>query len=172
MPAADEGAPEGHIVVIGAMGSGKSSLGRRLASALGREMFDSDVTIESKMGRTGREIAESEGVGVLHELEQAALLEAMDRSEPAVIAAAASVVDDPGVRERLEDSYCIWVRADARILEERAARGSHRRAVATSEHLERRTSIYADLADLVADTGSSSADETAERVLAELRRDE
>jgi shikimate kinase len=160
--------PEGHIVVIGAMGSGKSSLGRRLATAMGREMFDSDVTIESRTGRSGREIAESEGVAVLHELEQTALVEALDRAEPAVIAAAASVVDDPGTRHKLEEVFCVWVRADARVLEERAARGTHRRTVATSEHLETRNSTYAALADLVVDTGSSTADETAERVLAEL----
>jgi shikimate kinase len=160
--------PEGHIVVIGAMGSGKSSLGRRLATALGREMFDSDVTIQSKTGRSGRQIAESEGVPALHELEQSALLEALDRVEPSVIAAAASVVDDPSTREKLEDVFCVWVRADAGILEERTAPKSHRRTVATSEHLETRNSIYSDLADLVVDTGSSSADETAERVLAQL----
>jgi shikimate kinase len=160
--------PEGHIVVIGAMGSGKSSLGRRLATALGREMFDSDVTIQSKTGRSGREIAESEGVPALHELEQSALLEALDRVEPSVIAAAASVVDDPSTREKLEDVFCVWVRADAGILEERTAPKSHRRTVATSEHLETRNSIYSDLADLVVDTGSSTADETAERVLAQL----
>jgi shikimate kinase len=155
-------------VVIGAMGSGKSSLGRRLATALGREMFDSDVTIQSKTGRSGREIAESEGVPALHELEQSALLEALDRVEPSVIAAAASVVDDPSTREKLEDVFCVWVRADAGILEERTAPKSHRRTVATSEHLETRNSIYSDLADLVVDTGSSTADETAERVLAQL----
>jgi shikimate kinase len=150
------------------MGSGKSSLGRRLATALGRDMFDSDDTIESKIGRSGREIAESEGVSALHELEQEALLEALDRAEPSVIAAAASVVDDPSTREKLEDVFCVWVRADAGILEERTAPKSHRRTVATSEHLETRNSIYADLADLVVDTGSSTADETAGWVLAKL----
>lgn len=170
MPAADKGTPESHIVVIGAMGSGKSSLGRRLAAALGRDLFDSDVTIESNTGWRGREIAESEGVGALHDLEREALCAALARTEPSVIAAAASVVDDPGVRERLEELFCIWTRADTRILEERAARGSHRRTVAPSEHLERRNSIYEGLADLVVDTGSSSADETAERVLAAITR--
>jgi shikimate kinase len=160
----------GHIVVIGAMGSGKSSLGRRLATALGREIFDSDVTIESKTGRSGREIAESDGVASLHDLERDALLDALAKAEPAVIAAAASVVDDPGIRETLGDVFCIWARADPEILEQRAARGSHRRTVATSEHLERRNSIYAGLADLVVDTGGSSPDETAQRVFAEMTR--
>jgi shikimate kinase len=155
-------------VVLGAMGSGKSSLGRRLATALHREMFDSDVTIESKTGRSGREIAETDGVAALHELERDALRDALANDEPAVIAAAASVVDDPGIRQTLRAVFCIWARADPWILEQRAARGSHRRTVATSEHLERRNSIYAELADLVADTGESSADETAEQVLAEM----
>jgi shikimate kinase len=157
-------------VIIGAMGSGKSNLGRRLASSLGRELFDSDLTIEAKTGRKGREIAATDGVDALHRLEREALIEALARGEAAVIAAAASVVDDPATRDALEGVFCIWVRADPRILEERASRGTHRRAVSSSEHLERRNSHFAALADLVVDTGESSPDETAGRVLAEIER--
>jgi shikimate kinase len=155
-------------VIIGAMGSGKTNLGRRVAAGLRREFFDSDVTIEANTGRSGREIAESDGVPALHRMEREALREALSGPEPAVIAAAASVVDDPETCAELEDVFCVWVRADPRILEERASRGTHRRSVAGSEHLERRDSTYAYLADMVVDTGVSSPDETASRVLTEI----
>jgi shikimate kinase len=150
------------------MGSGKTNLGRRLAAGLRREFFDSDVTIEANTGRSGREIAESDGVAVLHRMEREALGEALSRPEPAVIAAAASVVDDPETCAELENIFCVWLRADPPILEERASRGTHRRTVASSEQLERRDSIYAHLADMVVDTGASSPDETAGLVLAEI----
>jgi shikimate kinase len=153
------------------MGSGKTSLGVRLASRLGREFFDSDVSIESSRGQSGREIAESEGVAELHELERRALREALASPEPAVIAAAASVVDDPEARSALEGVFCIWVRADPIILEERSARGDHRRAVTVSEHLERRDPVFAGLADLVVDTGQLAPDETASLVISEIRGD-
>jgi shikimate kinase len=168
LPDSEKGGPSGHIVILGAMGSGKSNLGRRLAAGLGREAFDSDVTIEAKTGRRGRDIAESDGVPALHRMEREALLEALAQEQPAVIAAAASVVDDPATRAALEEVFCIWVRADPRVLEERASRGDHRRDVATTEHLERRDPHYAALADLIVDTGISPADETAARALAAL----
>jgi shikimate kinase len=155
-------------VIIGAMGSGKTNLGRRLAAGMGREFYDSDVTIEADTGRSGREIAESDGVAALHRLEREALSKALANPEPAVIAAAASVVDDPEIHNVLEDVFCVWARADPGILEERASRGIHRRTVAASEHLERRDSAYAGLADLVVDTGVSSPDVTAGRVLDEI----
>jgi shikimate kinase len=150
------------------MGSGKTSLGRRLAAGLGRKFYDSDLSIESSTGRSGREIAETDGVAALHALEGAALAESLEDPEPAVIAAAASVVDDAAARAALDGAFCIWVRADPLVLEERAARGTHRRVVADFEHLERRNSAYAVLADLVVDTGESGPDETAQQVLAEL----
>jgi shikimate kinase len=159
-------------VIIGAMGSGKTNLGRRLAAGLGREFYDSDQTIESRTGRKGREIAETEGVAALHRMERAALTEGMAKSEPAVIAAAASIVDDAGARAALDGAFCIWVRADTRVLEERASRGSHRRTVATTEHLERRDPLFADLADMVVDTGIASPDDTAARVLDEITDEE
>jgi shikimate kinase len=152
------------------MGSGKTSLGQRVAAGLRREFYDSDITIEDRTGRTGGEIAESDGVAELHRLEREALLGALARPEPAVIAAAASVVDDPGARGALEEAFCIWVRADRRILEERASEGSHRRTVAATEHLERRDKLFEQLADLVVDTGESSPGETADRVLAQIER--
>jgi shikimate kinase len=168
LPAAEKGRPTGHIVILGAMGSGKTSLARRLAIGLERDVFDSDVTIEAMTGRSGREIAEVDGVTALHALERDALLDALGRPEPAVIAAAASVVDDPRARSALEGVFCIWVRADPEILEERAAMGDHRRTVASSEHLERRDSLFGELADLVVDTGESSIDDTARRALFEI----
>jgi shikimate kinase len=154
------------------MGSGKTNLGRRLAAALGRDFFDSDHTIESRTGRKGREIAESDGVAALHRMEREALQQALAGPEPAVIAAAASVVDDPAARAALEEAFCIWVRADPKILEERASRGSHRRTVATSEHLERRDPLFAALADIVVDTGVATPDEISSRVLAEITGEE
>lgn len=158
-----------HIVVMGAMGSGKTTLGRRLGEALGREFHDSDLSIERRVGRSGREVAETEGVAALHRLEKDVFLEALAEDVPAVIAAAASVIEDAEVRQGMTGAFCIWVTADPRILAERAARGDHRRSVGVSEHLERRDQLFGEMADLVIDTGDRSARESAALVLEELR---
>jgi shikimate kinase len=158
-----------HIVVMGAMGSGKTTLGRRLAEALGREFYDSDRSIERRFGKSGREIAETDGVDALHRLEKEVFLEALADDEPAVIAAAASVIEEADVHQGLADAFCIWVTADPMILAERAARGDHRRSVTASEHLERRDRLFREMADVVVDTGDRPAGESARLALEELR---
>jgi shikimate kinase len=157
-----------HIVIVGPMGSGKTTLARGLARALGREVFDSDPSITERTGRIGREIAETDGVEALHRLEGEVLMDALSRPVPAVVAAAASVIEDPQVRVALQDTYCVWVTADPDILAGRSARGHHRRPVGKSEHLEQRIPLFEAAADLVVDTGVLSASESVERVLAAI----
>ena len=173
MPDVEQRGPvSGHIVIVGPMGSGKTTLGRALASALDREFCDSDRSILERSGRSGREIAGTDGVDALHILEKAVLLEALASPTPAVIAAAASVIEDPAVRPALGDTYCVWVTADSRILAQRSGRGSHRRAVSASEHLERRDPLFEEVADLVVDTGVLSEQESVDRVMAAVAQGE
>lgn len=157
-----------HIVVVGAMGSGKTTVGERLALALGRVFRDSDRSIESRTGRSGREIAKTDGVDALHGLEKGVLLESLSGDQMAVIAAAASVIEDPEVRGVLAGAFCVWVTADPGILAERAARGSHRRTVQQSEHLEDRDRLFREMADVVVDTGDRSVEESVALVLEAL----
>ena len=147
------------------MGSGKTTLARALAGALERELFDSDLSIQDRTGRSGREIAQLEGVEALHRLEKEVLLEPLEDANPAVVAAAASVIEDPAVRDALQDAFCVWVTADPQILAERAARGEHRRSIGKAEHLERRDPLFREVADLVVDTGMLSKGEALEMVL-------
>jgi shikimate kinase len=158
-----------HIVVVGAMGSGKTTVGEGLAQALGRVFHDSDRSIESRTGRSGREITETDGVGALHSLEKDALLESLAGDEPAVIAAAASVIEDAEARGALAEGFCVWVTADRGILAERSAQGSHRRPVRQSEHLEERDRLFRETADVVVDTGDRSVEESVALVLESLR---
>ena len=159
------GAMAGHIVILGPMGSGKTTLAGGLAGSLGRQVFDSDKSIEVRTGRIGREIAENDGVDLLHRLEADVLLDVLANPDPAVVAAAASVIEDPVVREALADAYCVWVTADPDILAERSARGSHRRAVARHENLGHRDLLFEEAADLVVDTGVLSEAGSLRRVL-------
>ena len=166
MPDADStSAMPGHIVIIGPMGSGKSTLAGGLARSLGRQVFDSDKSIEERTGRIGRDIARTDGVDVLHRLEADVLLEALSSPSPAVVAAAASVIEGPEVRGALGDAFCVWVTADSDILAERSARGGHRRVVARHEDLGHRDRLFEEAADLVVDTGELSEAESLRLVL-------
>src|SRR4029450_13513392 len=85
------GGHESHIVVVGSMAVGKSTVGRGLAARLGRPFRDSDADLGATGGGTGRGLAEREGVEALHRWEAGHLLTALEGSQPAVVAAAASV---------------------------------------------------------------------------------
>ena len=134
------GAPR-HIVVLGQMGAGKTTLGRALAARLGRPFLDSDAEIEAREGRTGGEIAAERGVEALHRLEADVVAGFLDRSGPSVVSSAASVVDTEAFRRRLRGGpFCLWIDVPAAVLLERIHRGSHRRSVGLDDlrRLDRR----------------------------------
>jgi hypothetical protein len=65
------------VVLVGMMGSGKTSVGERVAARLGRRLLDSDAVIEERTGRTVREIFETQGEAAFRRLEAAVLDEAL-----------------------------------------------------------------------------------------------
>ncbi|MGD2060253.1 MAG: shikimate kinase, partial [Acidimicrobiia bacterium] len=74
----------GHIVLLGEMGVGKTTVGRALADRLGRTFLDSDEVIESESGLSGAEIADRSGVDVLHQRELEVLAKMIGIPGPAV----------------------------------------------------------------------------------------
>lgn len=149
------------MVIVGQMGVGKTTVGRLVADRLALPFYDCDAQIEEITGRTSREIARSKGVPALHTLELSVLLSALERA-PAVIAAAASVVDSEAGREAIGDATCVWI---DRVPDESARPGEdHRRRVDVDEHLERRRPIYRGLADITL-TGAGTAEDYANRVV-------
>ncbi|HEY5630125.1 MAG TPA: shikimate kinase [Candidatus Limnocylindrales bacterium] len=82
-----------HVAVVGLMGSGKTTVGARLAALLGWPLRDSDAAIESSQGRTVRELRDELGVDAMHALEARQLLDALAEPGPSVICPAASVAD-------------------------------------------------------------------------------
>ncbi|MDH4077893.1 MAG: hypothetical protein OEW29_18350, partial [Acidimicrobiia bacterium] len=75
-------------MIIGLMEAGKTTVADAVARHRGWPMRDSDRDIEAAIGRTGREVAASGGVDTLHRWEERVLLDALDRPEPQVVAAA------------------------------------------------------------------------------------
>jgi 5-deoxy-5-amino-3-dehydroquinate synthase len=170
-----------HVVLVGMMGAGKTTVGRRLAALLGRRLVDSDELIEARTGRTVREIFETDGEPAFRELETAALVEALATPEPLVIAAAGGVLLRPENRDALQRSgaQVVWLRADPAVLARRATRGTHRPLLdgdpegAMRRLLPEREPLYRQAADLVIDTDALSPAEVAERIaeaLAGIRR--
>lgn len=162
-----------HLVLVGDMGVGKTSVGRLLAERLGRPLLDSDDYLAAG-GETGRELAERKGVAALHRVEAEHLLDALATEAPAVIAAAASVVDRESCLDALRSADLVWLRADPDTAVQRMEHGSHRRDLgsATREAVTglaaRRAARYEEVADLTIDTDQLRPSDAVSQVLSWL----
>jgi shikimate kinase len=118
-----------HVVLVGLMGAGKTTVGERLADALGVPFVDGDAALTAVTGRDAATVAAVDGVPTLAALEARVLLDALTAPGPSVIAAAASVVDDPSCRRALRAPNVAVIRLRARpgTLAARHGAGSHRR---------------------------------------------
>jgi shikimate kinase len=152
-----------HWVLVGLMGSGKTTVGQLLARQSGRPFVDNDAQLLEMTGKTARAVQAERGAAVLHDLERRAVLDALEGSMPAVIAAAASVIEGPDVRARLRrDALVIWLKADVDELARRVGNQPHRPlpsdpALVLHESLMTRSSLLADAADLVIDAAQPPA---------------
>jgi shikimate kinase len=145
---------ERHIVLVGLMSSGKSTVGALLADRLGRRRRDSDDDIELGHGRKASYIAETDGVDALHEIEHRHLLDALAEDEPVVVGAAASVADSEECVRAMEEAFVVWLQLDVSEIAEGYGTKDHRRDLgddpeqALREQLERRGPVWAKVADL------------------------
>jgi shikimate kinase len=165
-----------HIVLVGLMGSGKTTVGRSLADALALPFFDSDASIEQERGATVRALADEIGVEAMHELEAAHLLRALAAPGPDVIAAAASTIDDPACRAALgaRDVTTVWLRADPAVLANRFERERHRPRFGRSpagllaDQARQRDALFRSLHPIEIETGGKHPTEVVEHALAAL----
>jgi len=117
-----------HVVLVGLMGAGKSTVGRALAGRLDRPIADSDRDLERASGLTAEEWRGQRGTRALHAHEASILLEALALGRPAVVCAAASTIERARCREALRASAAIvvWLKARPDTLAARFAREGHR----------------------------------------------
>jgi shikimate kinase len=117
-----------HVVLVGLMATGKTTIGRRLAKRLDRPFVDADTELEERTGLTVRELFEKEGEAGFRRLESDLLGELLAVTEPHVIATGGGAVVTPANRELLARSsaFVVWLDADPAFLAARAAGKSTR----------------------------------------------
>jgi shikimate kinase len=159
------------VLLIGMMGSGKSSVGRALAGRTGWRFLDNDRLVKRATGRTPRELLRDEGEDALRAGESAALGEGLAARTPAIIAVAAGVILETDDRRRMTDAgLVVWLDAPPAVLAARAARGEHRPFLDADPAgwLEaqgaQRAPLYAEVADLRIDTSRESPEAAARRI--------
>jgi shikimate kinase len=151
------------------MGAGKTTVGRILARRLGWALVDSDGQIEATFATTGRQLARRRGVDFLHRAEFDALRDALQRLDPTVVAAAASVGDMDDIADLLggPETCVVLLTGDPEVLAQRALSGEHRRQIdvdRSRELAQRRESRISPVADVVIDVTGLTPEMVADRV--------
>lgn len=114
------------IVLVGMMGVGKTSIGKRLAGYLDVPFVDADDEIETAAGLSIAEIFAKFGESYFRDGERRVIARLIDGT-PKVIATGGGAFIDPSTRALiLERATSIWLDADINVLAERVARRDHR----------------------------------------------
>jgi shikimate kinase len=163
------------IVLIGMMGSGKSTVGRLLAERIGWRYVDNDDVVRALSGREPAEIATDDGEDALHAFEARALLVTLRRETRVVVGAAAWVVLDDACREALaQEPHVVYLRARPETLRERIGSGGGRRSDATDEdwlehRAHERDALYQALAQRTIDVDEDLPESVADAIISEVR---
>ncbi len=151
------------------MGCGKTTVGERLAQALGWPFIDLDAIIEAGQGVTIREIFERSGEPFFRQLEHAALTEA-SKSEPAVIALGGGTFVQAANLEFLREAggMTVWLDCPIEVLRQRCATMNNRplfRDAASFEQLLHQRLPYYRQAEYRVSTENRNPDEVVEQIL-------
>jgi shikimate kinase len=99
-------------VLIGLPGSGKSTIGRRLAKALNCPLLDTDNAIEERTGRTIAEIFAAEGESGFRRIEEEVVCEAL-REHDGVLSLGGGAITTPAIREALAGQTVVYLEISA-----------------------------------------------------------
>lgn len=97
-----------YAVLVGPPGAGKSTIGRRVASALGKELLDTDVAIERTTGRTIAEIFSTDGEQAFRRIEEQVVADALE-SHPGIVSLGGGSVLSERTRALLEPLPVVYL---------------------------------------------------------------
>ncbi len=164
-----------HLVLIGLMGAGKSSVGARLADRLGVPFADSDAEVERAAGMTIPEIFESLGEARFRDGERRVIARLLG-APPMVIATGGGAFLNAETRALIADrAVSVWLKADLEVLVARTAGRTHRPLLNTgdpravlSRLIDARYPVYAGADIHVESLMEQTHEDMAGRILAAL----
>lgn len=161
------------VVLVGAPGSGKSTVGTLLAAELGLESLDVDTVIEQRAGKPISEIFVDDGEPAFRAMEEATTAELLQR--PGVISLGGGAVLSAATRAALAGHQVVWLEVSAGTAAERVGLSTARPLLLGNvrgrliQLLNQRTPLYAEVASLRVATDARTADEVVAVIIQELR---
>lgn len=157
------------LVLVGLMGAGKTTVGRRVADRLGWHFVDNDELFIDHTGTTASGYAAEHGDAAMHEMEWRLVADVLARQEPTVFAAPGSVVEAPSLD--LDEVFVVWLQVEPSLIASRLSVGDHRPLLGDQPEsvlqqlLEERSERYRGAADLVVDASDSTPEDLAARII-------
>ena len=163
------------IVLVGMMGAGKTSVGRRLATALGVAFRDADAEIETAAGCSISEIFERFGEPAFRAGERKVISRLL-REAPHVLATGGGAFMDPETRGHIQDTaISVWLRANVDLLIERVKRKDNRPLLRNTDSrtalvrlIAEREPVYAQ-ADIIVESDDGPHDTVVKRIISALQ---
>jgi shikimate kinase len=167
--------PAPNLVLVGPMGAGKTSIGRRLAERFGLDFVDADLHIEQRSGATINAIFEHVGEAGFRERERAVLAELLARNGQLVATGGGAVLGAENRRLMRERGFVVYLAAGVDSQMKRLQRDRTRpllqrddREDVLREMARHREPLYREVADLVMDTDGLTAADAATRLSLQL----
>ncbi len=167
-----------NYILIGYRASGKTSVGRRLASLRRRPFYDTDALILEQTGRTVKELVSEGGWPAFRAAERAAVAGLAPVDGTVIALGGGAVLDPANVGILKPRGFFIWLQAGKETIRERltgdGATAEQRPSLlpagngADEEVLEQRLPIYRALANLAVDTTGRSIAAVADEIMAAL----
>jgi len=165
-----------HILLVGMMGAGKTSVGKRLADKLGLPFFDVDSWIEDEEGVSISAMFQTRGEAAFRELEAKVLASFLANPNASVLSVGGGAVTESRNRTALNGMQrVVWLRASDATLASRIGNGSDRPLLAGKDaaaELARlskfREPMYTEVADVVIDVDDLTVEDVVDRVVAGL----
>jgi shikimate kinase len=162
------------IVLVGLMGSGKSSIGRRLAAALEMPFVDADTEVEAAAGQSIPEIFAGLGEAAFREGERRVIARLLDDPPHVLATGGGAFVNDETRALILKKGVSVWLKADLDVLVRRVARKNNRPLLADRDPAQvlqelatARYPFYAQ-ADITVETGDTQHKAAVDAVIEAL----
>ena len=160
-----------NIVLMGFMGTGKTSVGKKLAAALNLQFVDMDQIIEERAGKPITRIFAEEGEPHFRSLERALVVELAAQGGQVIACGGGVVLNPDNIHDYSKTGLVVCLTATPELIFQRTARATHRplleqedRLQRIKDLLEKRRALYASIPHQV-DTAAQTPDQVAETIL-------
>ncbi|WP_435628113.1 shikimate kinase [Candidatus Ferrigenium straubiae] len=163
-PEGDRKFRSGNLILVGMMGSGKTTMGRVLARHLGKAFVDSDEEIQKRTGVTIPHIFDVEGEAGFRQRERAAICDLVGRDNMVLATGGGAVLLESNRELLQQNGIVIYLKASAHDLWQRTRHDRNRPLLQAAdpyakltELFQQRDPLYRQVADIVVQSGKQSA---------------